>query len=155
MMVESHLRMRPSARERFARFLARTQREVGIRGEVHILLTDNAEMQRLNRRFRRKNRPTDVLSFPADNSNGARKTAGDIAISVEIARQNAAVLGHSLDIELKILILHGILHLAGYDHEDDNGEMASLENKLRTKMKLPAGLIHRTVDRSHRKRERP
>jgi probable rRNA maturation factor len=154
MMVESHLRMRPSARERFARFLARTRREVGIRGEVNILLTDNSEMRRLNRRFRRKNRPTDVLSFPAERSRAAHHTAGDIAISVEIARQNAARLGHSIESELKILVLHGMLHLAGYDHEDDNGEMASLENQLRTKMKLPAGLIHRTVDRNDRKRGR-
>ena len=90
----------------------------------------------LNRRFRRKNKPTDVLSFP-------RPSGGDIAISADIARENAARYGHSVAAELKILVLHGLLHLAGYDHESDNGRMARAEARLRSQLKLPASLIDR------------
>lgn len=137
--------MRPSDRARFSRFLLRTQREVGLIGEVNISFVQNDEMQRLNRQFRGKNRPTDVLSFPSQATNQSPQIAGDIAISIDIARENAATLGHSLESELKILILHGVLHLAGYDHERDNGEMAVLEGKLRAKLKLPVGLIERNL----------
>ena len=77
--------------------------------------------------------------FPAED----RKRAGDIAISVEIAAANAAELGHTAETELRILILHGLLHLAGYDHETDNGEMQTLETRLRQQFKLPTGLIER------------
>jgi probable rRNA maturation factor len=122
-------------------FAARAQRAVGLRGEVSIRVTTSAELQRLNRRFRHKNKPTDVLSFPSE----VRKVAGDIAISSEIATHNAAELGHSRDTELKILILHGLLHLAGYDHENDCGEMGAKEIALRRKFRLPSGLIERTV----------
>src|SRR2546423_1855456 len=72
------------------------------------------------------------------------KYAGDLAISIEIARRNAWKLGHSLQDEIKILMLHGILHLTGYDHESDNGEMAKLEEELRLKLGLPATLISRS-----------
>ena len=115
------------------------QRELGIAGEVNIGVTSNREMQALNRRFRRKNKPTDVLSFPSATPG----VAGDIAISLEIAAENAAELGHPLATEVKILILHGMLHLAGYDHEIDNGEMHKREAALRQKLKLPVGLIER------------
>lgn len=145
MILGVNLRMRPSYRARFSRFLLRTQREVGLIGEVNISFAQNDEMQRLNRQFRGKNRPTDVLSFPSQATNQLPQIAGDIAISIDIARENAATLGHSLESELKILILHGVLHLAGYDHERDNGEMAVLEGKLRAKLKLPVGLIERNL----------
>ena len=109
----------------------------------------------MNRQFRRKNHPTDVLSFPAQIMGQGPQTAGDIAISVEIARENAAALGHSLESELKILVLHGMLHLAGYDHERDNGEMAALEHQLRSKLKLPIGLIARNESQRSAGRLRP
>ena len=125
------------------RFLRAAQREVGIPGEVNVLITSNAEMRRLNRDFRGKDKPTDVLSFPA-TQNGKVRLVGDIAISREIARRNAKVLGHSVETEHKILLLHGLLHLAGHDHEKDSGEMAVLEQKLRAKLTLPTGLIERT-----------
>ena len=96
-------------------------------------------MQELNRRFRGKNRPTDVLSFPSETP----KLAGDIAISAEIAAANAAEMGHSPQTELKVLILHGLLHLAGYDHETDDGEMRTRETTLRRRLGLPVGLIER------------
>jgi probable rRNA maturation factor len=122
-----------------ALFTGKAKRAVGLRGELSIRITSDAEMRELNRRFRRKNKPTDVLSFPAEGP----ELAGDIAISAEIAAANAAKLGHSLDIELKVLILHGLLHLAGYDHESDGGEMLAQETRLREKLKLPTGLIER------------
>lgn len=130
-------------------FLRAAQRAVGIRGEVNVLITSNDKMRRLNRDFRGKDKATDVLSFPAAQ-NG--RVAGDIAISRGIARENAKALGHSLTTEVKILLLHGLLHLAGHDHESDNGEMAALEQQLRAKLKLPAGLIERVTinHRGHR-----
>ncbi|HZD33061.1 MAG TPA: rRNA maturation RNase YbeY [Candidatus Angelobacter sp.] len=122
-----------------SRFATRVQNELGIVGEVSISVTSSREMQALNRRFRKKNKPTDVLTFPSANPG----TAGDIAISLEIAAANAAELQHALATEVKVLILHGLLHLAGYDHEIDNGEMQAREAELRRKFKLPVGLIER------------
>ena len=131
-----------------ARFLARARRAVGLKGTVNVLLTSSAEMKSLNRRFRGKDKPTDVLSFPAEP--GAQKQfAGEIAISAEIASQNARALGHSPADEVKILVLHGVLHLRGYDHECDNGQMAKREKQLRAKLHLPIGLIERaTIERT-------
>ncbi len=74
----------------------------------------------------------------------AKQAAGDLAVSAEIARDNAKRLGHSVATEIKILTLHGILHLAGFDHERDNGEMADKERRLRLQLKLETGLIERT-----------
>jgi probable rRNA maturation factor len=125
-----------------ARFLARARRAAGLKGPVTVLLTTSAEMKSLNRRFREKDKPTDVLSFPAEP--GAQKQfAGEIAISTEIATKNARSLGHAPAEEVKILVLHGVLHLQGYDHECDNGRMARREKQLRAKLHLPLGLIER------------
>jgi len=114
---------------------------------IGILITRSAELQRLNRRFRRKNKPTDVLSFPAaaidHGKNYPFVHLGDIAISADIAADNASRLGHSIQDEVKILILHGVLHLSGHDHASDKGQMAALETKLRRKFELPASLIER------------
>jgi probable rRNA maturation factor len=123
-----------------ALFASRAKQAVGLRGEVNVRVTSNEEMRQLNQRFRRKNKPTDVLSFPSD----LPEISGDIALSAEIAATNASALGHTLEAELKILILHGLLHLAGYDHESDRGEMQMREAELRQKFKLPVGLIART-----------
>jgi probable rRNA maturation factor len=122
-----------------ALFAGRARRALRLRQDVSILVTTSEKLCELNRRHRRKNRPTDVLSFLAN----APDSAGDIAISAEIAAANARALGHSAETELKILILHGMLHLAGYDHETDNGEMRATESALRSQFKLPVGLIER------------
>lgn len=106
------------------------------------MLTTDRKIRRLNRDFRRKDKATDVLSFPA--APGPEELAGDLAISVDTARKQAASQGHALTCELKILILHGILHLAGYDHQTDSGQMAQHESRLRAKLGLPLGLIERT-----------
>jgi probable rRNA maturation factor len=125
------------------RFVARARRAAGLKGRVDVLLTSSAEMKSLNGRFRGKDKPTDVLAFPAEPV-AQKQFAGEIAISAEIAAQNAWKLRHSPAEEVKILVLHGILHLRGYDHECDNGQMAKRERQLRAKLHLPLGLIERT-----------
>ena len=133
------------------RFVTRARRAAGLRAAVNILVTTNKELQELNRRFRRKDQPTDVLSFPALPGLKPRY-AGDIAISAEIAAHNARTLGHSAAEEIKILALHGILHLRGYDHEQDQGKMARREEKLRRELRLPIGLIKRTESSQTKRR---
>ena len=135
----------PSTRT-LAQFLTRAQAAVRLRGQVTVLLTGDATMRDLNKRFRGKNKPTDVLSFPSERViRGTEKTAGDVAISVETALKQAVEHGHSLATEIKVLMLHGLLHLAGYDHEADAGEMRRRERSLRAKLVLPLGLIERTA----------
>lgn len=125
------------------RFLARAKKAVGLTGEVTVLLCGDDRIRDLNRTFRRKNKPTDVLSFPVgENAEGA---AGDLAISVETAALQACEHGHPLVDELRILLLHGVLHLAGFDHEVDAGEMRAREGELRAELRLPTGLIERTL----------
>jgi len=126
-----------------ARFLREAQAAVKLRGQVTVLLTSDSTQRRLNRQFRGKNKPTDVLSFPAA-APGPLKIAGDLAISVPTALRQAAERDHTLSIEIKVLMLHGLLHLAGYDHETDDGAMARREERLRASLRLPQGLIERT-----------
>jgi probable rRNA maturation factor len=132
------------------RFVLRARRAIHLRSMVNVLVTNSSELRALNRRFRRVDKTTDVLSFPAPEveRNTARGVAGDVAISADIARENAARLGHSAADEVKILTLHGILHLAGFDHERDHGEMARRESRLRRQLKLEAGLIERAQRRA-------
>jgi probable rRNA maturation factor len=100
---------------------------------VTCLITTDKELRSLNRKFRGKDYATDVLSFPAE----------DIAISFDRAAAQAAERGHTVEDELRILILHGLLHLAGMDHETDAGAMARAEVKWRKRLGLPTGLIER------------
>jgi len=137
---EKNLRL-PTART-LARFLALAQAAVRLKGEVTVQLTTDLAIRRLNRQFRGKDKATDVLSFPADGI-GAEEIAGDLAISVPTALRQALEQGHSLSTEVKVLILHGLLHLAGYDHEADTGLMARRERLLRARLRLPQGLIER------------
>jgi len=129
-------------------FLQLAKKEIGLRGDcVAVRLISDKEMKRLNRTYRGKRRSTDVLSFPAEEARrGApaslpvqvRRTSGrylgDIAISPREARRNARSLGRILPEELKALILHGLLHLLGYDHETDQGEMERIEMRLRRRL---------------------
>jgi probable rRNA maturation factor len=103
------------------------------------MLTDDRELERLNRMFLGRKYPTDVLSFPS----GGGDRLGDIAISVQRAREQATEQGHSTYDEIRILMLHGLLHLLGMDHENDRGAMARAEKKWRRDLGLPAGLIER------------
>jgi probable rRNA maturation factor len=124
------------------RFLNQGRRAVGLAGEVDVLLADNTTLRRLNNTFRGKNKPTDVLSFPAP-AEICHIHAGDLAISLEAAAQQATAYGHTLRDEVRILLLHGLLHLAGEDHETDDGQMATREAALRRELRLPTTLIER------------
>jgi probable rRNA maturation factor len=132
----------PLSKSALTRFLNRARKLVDLSGAVEVLLTSDAELKRLNRNFRGKNKTTDILSFPVPPQI-AEHHAGDLAISLETAARQAGQYGHSLNEELRILILHGLLHLSGMDHETDLGEMAARESSLRATLKLPANLIAR------------
>jgi probable rRNA maturation factor len=148
------------------RFVLQARRAAGLRGRADVLVTTSAAVRSLNRQFRGKNQATDVLSFPAPRpvSKGRKSAAlaGEVAISADIAAENAARFGHSPAAEVKVLTLHGILHLAGFDHERDNGQMARKEMRLRRLLNLPAALIERAqpgrrgpVKKRRRKTHRP
>ena len=108
------------------------------RGMVTIALVSDAQVRKLNRQFRKKDYATDVLSFPAGAGD-----LGDVVIATGVARRQAREQGHSLQTELRVLALHGLLHLLGYDHESDSGEMGRIEQRLRRKGGLRKGLIER------------
>jgi probable rRNA maturation factor len=127
-----------------ARFEMRLCRELALgRRELTVCFVDDREIARLNKKFRGKAKPTDVLSFPTNAIDGARfpkiereNYLGDIAISPEMAKRNAQRDGRALDDELRVLILHGVLHLMGHDHETDGGQMERKEMRLRRKFGL-------------------
>jgi probable rRNA maturation factor len=141
-------RGRPAAAPGLARWLSNTAPPAA-RGEVAIALVSDARIRSMNKRFRRIDRTTDVLSFPADAPRASRvapRLLGDIVIATGVARRQARESGHSYADELKILALHGLLHLMGYDHHDptDRGRMARVERHLRAAGGLNAGLIERS-----------
>ena len=109
------------------------------RGAIAVAIVPDTRVRRLNLRYRQTDRPTDVLSFPS----GEPGQLGDIVIAAGVARRQARAAGHSLQAELRVLALHGLLHLLGYDHERDAGQMARLEARLRARGGLRAGLIER------------
>jgi probable rRNA maturation factor len=133
----------PSVRT-LGQFLKAAQAAVRLRGQVTVLLTSDRAIRKLNREFRGQAKATDVLSFPAADA-AHTGVAGDLAVSVPTARRQAAEQGHALGVEIKVLILHGLLHLAGFDHETDKGEMARRELRLRGRLGLPQGLIERSA----------
>jgi probable rRNA maturation factor len=126
------------------------------RGEVAVALVTDGHVRTLNRRYRRKDAPTDVLSFPGSSdgtpstssrrSKDERRELGDIVIAKGVARRQAREAGHAYQTELRVLALHGLLHLLGFDHHDkkDDGRMAKMEARLRRKGGLAAGLIERS-----------
>lgn len=113
------------------------------RGAVAVAVVGDAQVRALNRRYRRKDYATDVLSFPAETGPAPLPHLGDIVIARGVARRQARAAGHSEATELRVLALHGLLHLLGYDHERDEGEMARVEKRLRRKGGLREGLIER------------
>jgi len=112
-------------------------------GTVTVVVTTDRRIRRLNRTWRGLDKATDVLSFPAGDDPGPARHLGDLVISRETAARQARNEGHSLGTELRVLALHGLLHLLGYDHERDSGRMARIERRLRRQGGLPAGLIER------------
>ncbi|HXH67986.1 MAG TPA: rRNA maturation RNase YbeY [Candidatus Limnocylindrales bacterium] len=146
-MIENRQRVVRVQLRPLEEFLKNVEGEIGLGPEsVAVRLVGEGEMARLNERYRKKKGPTDVLSFPAAEDTGkpgtlnqqvrkARgKFLGDVAISPRVARRNAKALARELPEELKVLILHGLLHLLGYDHETDRGEMERIEVRLRRKL---------------------
>jgi probable rRNA maturation factor len=117
------------------------------RGHLTVALVPDRRIHELNRNFRDVNEATDVLSFPADEPG----TLGDVVIARGVARRQARAAGHDVPTELRVLALHGLLHLLGYDHEGDGGRMARLEARLRRKGGLREGLIERATTRTVRR----
>jgi probable rRNA maturation factor len=114
------------------------------RGTVTVAVVPDVLVRQLNSRYRHKDAATDVLSFPADEPG----ELGDVVIALGVARRQAADAGHSLSAEFRVLALHGLLHLLGYDHERDAGQMRRLERRLRRAGGLREGLIEREMPRS-------
>jgi probable rRNA maturation factor len=140
----SNFSMGATLRKReLSQFLSCAAKAIGLAGEVSVLLTGDERIRSLNKQFRGMDKPTDVLSFQAAPAFSANGHAGDLAISLETAQHQAVEYGHSLQTEVKVLLLHGLLHLGGFDHETDSGEMARRELELRRELDLPAGLTER------------
>jgi len=122
---------RPVSAPRLRRVLREAAQALRVRGELSLVLAGDGLLRRLNREFRGKDKPTDVLSFPGD---GGEAGLGDIVISVAKAERNARRFGRTLPQELDVLALHGFLHVLGYDHEADDGAMDRLEGRLRRRL---------------------
>lgn len=127
-----------------AAWLARTA-PASARGEVTVAVVSDRRMRSLNRMFRGKDAVTDVLSFPLADDDLSPGALGDIVIAAGVARRQALEQGHAVSTELRVLALHGLLHLLGYDHEVDAGRMARVEARLRRKGGLRVGLIARST----------
>ena len=123
---------------------------VRVRGSVNVAVVPDRQVRALNHTYRKKDYATDVLSFPAGDTPGVSASGaagtylGDIVIARGVAKKQARAAGHAERTELRVLALHGLLHLLGYDHETDHGEMARLERRLRRKGGLREGLIERS-----------
>jgi probable rRNA maturation factor len=136
-MIVNRQRRVPVAVKPLEGFFERVRRELRFApNSVTVQLISDPAMARLNRTYRHKSGPTDVLSFPANGAKPNQNTeyVGDIAISPETARRNARRFSRTLPAEMRILILHGMIHLAGFDHETDQGEMERLEQRLRRRL---------------------
>ncbi|MBS1842311.1 MAG: rRNA maturation RNase YbeY [Acidobacteria bacterium] len=133
---QNRIRLTLSPLEKFA---LKALRQMKLKSDsVAIAFVTDSEIARLNKIYRKKNKPTDVLSFPAQSAKhpNKKKFLGDIAIAPAVARRYARKNGRTLENEICVLILHGILHLLGYDHETDQGQMDRVERKLRRKLGL-------------------
>jgi probable rRNA maturation factor len=134
-VVLNRLRRRRVDAARLRRVLQGAGRHLRVSGELALVLAGDRLVHRLNRDYRGKDRPTDVLSFPGD---GGEAGLGDVVISVPTAERNARRLGRTLPQELDVLALHGLLHVLGHDHETDGGEMDRLERRLRHRLGVSA-----------------
>ena len=138
--VPAHLQLGTADKRTLRKFGSELAKSIGQGRPFCCLVTNDEELRRLNREFLNHDYPTDVLSFPAAEEGGE---LGELAISIERADVQARQHEHALIDELLILMLHGVLHLRGMDHERDRGEMARAERKLRKELGLPNGLIAR------------
>lgn len=122
-------------------FIGSISKNVAAGVEFAVVVSNDDAVRRANRRFRAISQTTDVLSFP----DGDEGRLGDVLISAPRAQRQAETYGHAIEDELKVLTLHGLLHLLGYDHETDQGEMNRVEKRLRRRYKLPIALIERAA----------
>lgn len=134
------LRLSAAEKQTLKEFASELSVRVGYGKTFTCLISDDRELRQLNRTFLRHDYATDVLSFPATG-----EELGEIAISIERAAAQAAEFGHSRIEEVRVLMLHGLLHLAGFDHERDTGRMARVERKWRSDLGLPASLTERAA----------
>lgn len=141
--VPAHLKFSSQDKRALREFARALTARVTKGASFTCLIANDRELQRLNRDFLGHDYPTDVLSFPAADPDAG---LGEIAISVERAAAQAAEFGHSMLDEIRILMLHGVLHLAGMDHERDSGEMERAEEQLRVALNLPRALIGRVSE---------
>lgn len=139
--LPAKLKFNASDKRLLSRFARKLSASVAQGKSFECLLTDDRELHRLNETFLQHDYPTDVLSFPAVDR---AFSIGECAISVERAHEQSQQFGHSLRQEIEILMLHGVLHLMGFDHESDSGEMARTEQHWRSELKLPHSLIERS-----------
>ena len=137
-MIELDNRTSLEVNETFLNSIAKTISDK----EIELIITSNDEIQAINKEHRNIDKPTDVLSFPYDDM--PMSPLGSIVISSEFVQLKAKELGHSTDDELALLFIHGLLHIIGFDHEIDDGEMREEEEKLIEKFNLPKSLIVRT-----------
>lgn len=138
--IPPHLRLTAEQKRSLRNFVCELAGAVADGRDFCCLLTGDAQLQELNRRFLDHDYPTDVLSFPSADPNGS---LGELAISIERAHAQAQQFGHHLLDEVRVLMLHGVLHLTGMDHESDRGEMSRAERKFRSQFALPNTLIAR------------
>ena len=121
--------------------------------EIELIITDNETIQELNQEYREKNKPTDVLSFPMDAPFTEQSIfgmpLGSIVISADLVKEKADEFGHTIQDELSLLFIHGLLHLLGFDHETDDGEMRMREKEIIEAFELPSSLIVRTTESSN------
>lgn len=146
--LPSHFKFSPEEKRSLRAFAKVASKRVVKRRTFTCVISDDRELRTLNATFLGHDHPTDVLSFPMGE---AGDDLGEIIISAERAEAQAAEFGHDRVDEIQILMLHGLLHLAGMDHETDRGEMARLENKWREELGLPTSLISRTRHNGQRK----
>jgi probable rRNA maturation factor len=140
--IPQRLQFSPEDKRRLRRFARELERRVADGNTFTCLITNDGELQRLNREFLGHDYPTDVLSFPGAPGTGS---LGEIALSCERAEAQAQEFGHVRGDEIRILMLHGVLHLVGMDHERDGGEMDRAERRWRAEFGLPASLIARAA----------
>ena len=140
--VVYHVPARGLSRRGLREFVKQLQEEIAGGRAFCCLVTNDEELRRLNKQFRKKDYATDVLSFPS-GSKGNGALLGELAVSWDRAKVQASEYGHAAEDEVRILVLHGVLHLTGMDHEKDHGQMARSEVRWRRRLNLPAGLIER------------
>ncbi len=113
--------------------------------DIELIFTDSKEIQNINKNFRQIDKPTDVLSFPLDFM--PNMPLGSVVINIDFVKNKSLEFNHDIESEIKLLFIHGLLHLLGYDHENDNGEMRQKEREIIEKFSLPQSLIVRSEDK--------